>query len=330
MAEVNPFFSIVMPLYNAERFVSQAIESVKSQTFEGWELIIVDDCSSDNSIRIAKECAGTDSRILIERMAENSGTAYLPRKGAIEKAKGNWIVELDADDYLSLDYLSGIKKTIEKSAPDIVLSRTEFIDKKGKTYKKLPTEDFDIISSYTGKELIKYTIDWKVSTAGEAVKRGLYKAIVDKRSESEHLIYYDEIITRYLLLQAQKVAFSECTYYYRKNIESITHKSGVHLQQIDIAFLLENLINNNFTKDSEEEKVLNAYKIEIIYSVLNNLDKSGLDDKEKKEILKKVILLHDSLDIKQLKGWKSKLFSKIPISILRPLVNLHAIGKSGK
>lgn len=87
--------SIIMPNYNSAKFIKDTINSVVAQTYQNWELIIVDDCSSDNSLEII--CQYEDPRIHIIRNAVNSGAA-VSRNNAIEAANGRWIAFLDSDD----------------------------------------------------------------------------------------------------------------------------------------------------------------------------------------------------------------------------------------
>ena len=87
--------SIIMPNYNGSKFLNDAIKSVIDQTYPNWELIIVDDCSTDNSLEIIKQF--NDSRIRVIENKENSGAA-VSRNNAIEVADGRWIAFLDSDD----------------------------------------------------------------------------------------------------------------------------------------------------------------------------------------------------------------------------------------
>lgn len=87
--------SIIMPCYNAEKFISFSIESVLKQTYRNWELIIVDDYSSDKSVELVRQF--NDSRIKLFINEENLGAA-LSRNKALKEAKGKWIAFLDADD----------------------------------------------------------------------------------------------------------------------------------------------------------------------------------------------------------------------------------------
>ena len=89
--------SIITPSYNSEKFVSKTIVSVLSQTYKNWEMIIVDDCSPDNSSQIIEKYCKNDSRIKLIKLEQNSGPA-VARNRAIEEAKGRYIAFLDADD----------------------------------------------------------------------------------------------------------------------------------------------------------------------------------------------------------------------------------------
>ena len=89
--------SIVTPCYNAGKFIGQTIDSVLAQTHTHWELIIVDDCSSDSSVEIIERYTYRDNRIKLIRQPENGG-AVLARNKAIEEACGQYIAFLDADD----------------------------------------------------------------------------------------------------------------------------------------------------------------------------------------------------------------------------------------
>lgn len=89
--------SIITPCFNSEKYVSQAIQSVLNQTFQNWELLLVDDCSSDTTYTIITDFASQDARIKAFKLDTNSGAGFA-RNFAIQKASGNYIAFLDADD----------------------------------------------------------------------------------------------------------------------------------------------------------------------------------------------------------------------------------------
>ncbi|NLZ45348.1 MAG: glycosyltransferase family 2 protein, partial [Clostridiales bacterium] len=93
----QPLVSIVTPLYNCETIISATIDSVIDQTYPNWELIIVDDVSTDNSVEVVEEYIKKDNRIKLIKLPVNGGAAVARNKG-VENAKGRFIAFLDSDD----------------------------------------------------------------------------------------------------------------------------------------------------------------------------------------------------------------------------------------
>lgn len=89
--------SIITPNHNCGRFIAQTVESVLAQTYTHWELLIQDDCSTDDSVAVAERYAAQDSRIKIEVNPRNCGAA-ITRNRALARAQGRWIAFLDSDD----------------------------------------------------------------------------------------------------------------------------------------------------------------------------------------------------------------------------------------
>ena len=89
--------SVIMPAYNSERFIKQAINSVQNQTYQNFEIIVVDDCSTDNTNELVKDLCKEDKRIILLKNNKNEGAA-ISRNKAIEAAKGKYIAFLDSDD----------------------------------------------------------------------------------------------------------------------------------------------------------------------------------------------------------------------------------------
>lgn len=89
--------SVIMPSYKCGKFIEESIKSVQAQTYLKWELIVVDDCSGDDTIRIVTELKSKDTRIHLYQNVSNCGAA-VSRNVALKKAKGRWIAFLDSDD----------------------------------------------------------------------------------------------------------------------------------------------------------------------------------------------------------------------------------------
>ncbi len=101
---MNHLVSVIMPCYNSSKYLSKSIESVIQQTYGNIELIIIDDCSTDNSLSIINDFISKDKRIKLLKLEKNSGAAIARNKG-IKLAKGKFIAFLDSDDYWLKDKL---------------------------------------------------------------------------------------------------------------------------------------------------------------------------------------------------------------------------------
>ncbi len=97
----SPFFSIIIPTYNVERYIARCLESCINQTFSDIEILVVDDCGSDDSIKIAQSFADKDSRIRIIHNPRNLGL-FGARLSGEKEARGEYILPLDSDDYIEL------------------------------------------------------------------------------------------------------------------------------------------------------------------------------------------------------------------------------------
>jgi glycosyltransferase involved in cell wall biosynthesis len=92
-----PVVSVITPIFNSVEFIERSIRSVKDQSFQDWEMILVDDCSTDSSVALVSELASADDRLRVIQLSENSGAA-VARNAGIEAARGRYIAFLDSDD----------------------------------------------------------------------------------------------------------------------------------------------------------------------------------------------------------------------------------------
>lgn len=222
-----PSISVVMPAYNAGKYIGEAIESVINQTFSDWELIIVNDGSTDNTLEIIKKYADSEPRIHYHSIS-NSGSARKPRRIAISLAKGDWIVALDADDYLETDDLEKLYVRARTTGAEIVIQRMVGINDGKEKLFSIPAAGFDFGQILTGKEACALTIgNWTIGANGCLVKKELFDNLYKKFSKGEELMNLDEIDTRRLFLSARHIAFCDVNYYYRKHENSITRQFSV-------------------------------------------------------------------------------------------------------
>lgn len=147
--------SIVVPVYNASRFLKDTIATVQNQTHINWELIFVDDCSTDNSVQIIQKYTKEDKRIKLFKNSVNSHAAITRNKG-IDEAKGRYVAFLDADDLWEPTKLD--KQVVFMQEKDCAFSFTgyEFADEDGKPNGK----KVSVPASITYMQALKNTTIW--------------------------------------------------------------------------------------------------------------------------------------------------------------------------
>jgi len=138
----NPLVSIIMPVYNAGNFLMEAVESLQGQTYKNWELITIDDCSSDNSLEILKFFAKKDKRIRVFQNKKRKGPSATANY-ALSKVKGNYIARMDADDVCLFNRLEKQLRFLQKHQEVVAVGgQCDLIDKDGNKIgeKRFPTD----------------------------------------------------------------------------------------------------------------------------------------------------------------------------------------------
>lgn len=133
---MEPLVSVIMPAYNAQRYIGEAIESILNQTYHNLELIIIEDCSQDETYRVAKQYAEVDARVKLHRNECNKGIAFSTNRG-IALSQGNYIALLDDDDVAAQERLQLQVSYLENHSDiDILGGRSQIIDSEGNVLRK--------------------------------------------------------------------------------------------------------------------------------------------------------------------------------------------------
>ena len=132
---MNSLISVITPTYNCEKYIVETINSVIAQTYQNWEMIIVDDCSFDNTIKLVEKMVLEDSRIKLFKQEENLGAAQA-RNRALMEAKGKYIAYLDADDIWNKDKLEKQLSYMESNNYSFSCTSYEVIDDDGNALDK--------------------------------------------------------------------------------------------------------------------------------------------------------------------------------------------------
>jgi teichuronic acid biosynthesis glycosyltransferase TuaG len=125
--------SVIMPAYNAERTIKEAIESVLNQTYHDFELIVINDASLDNTLKIVEEYMELDQRVKLIDNPKNSGVSVSRNKG-VSMARGEYIAFLDSDDIWRHDKLEKQLKLMKEKVAVLSYTASSFIDQKGTVF----------------------------------------------------------------------------------------------------------------------------------------------------------------------------------------------------
>ena len=201
--------SIVLPTYNGEKFLRQSIESVLNQTYQNWELIIVNDCSTDSSLKIAEEYAKKDSRV---KVISNSSNKKLPASlnAGFDLAKGEYWTWTSDDNWYLPDAIEKMARTLDNN-PDVglIYANMVFVNEQGKEVRKKKRREAGTL--FTG-DCIGACFLYRAS---DAKKAGKYREDLFCAEDYEF----------WLRLYCNGVKFkliSEFLYFYRMHGESIS------------------------------------------------------------------------------------------------------------
>lgn len=216
---IKPIVSVVIPVYNVEKYLAKCIESVQNQTLENIEIVLVDDGSTDKSGAICDEYALKDERIVVIHQ-RNGGLAHARNTG-IELARGEYIGFIDSDDWIDITMYEELVNEFAKKDIDVVCSGIKLVGSTG-DIKEIEYVKENVILK--GEEISRLLLKRKfsVSCCNKLFKRNLFKDrhfTVGKTNEDFELLFY-------LFLQVKQVGIlANSYYYYRKNETSIT--SGI-------------------------------------------------------------------------------------------------------
>ncbi|HPO60539.1 MAG TPA: glycosyltransferase family 2 protein [Exilispira sp.] len=215
-----PKISVVIPVYNGEKYLNETLQSVYQQTFDEFECIIINDGSTDNTLEIIDHFEKIDKRFR-HISIKNSGCANIPRIIGVMNSHADLVFNLDSDDLIEANCLSKIYSRQKETNADIVLLTViGYRNELDEEFYRLPIDILDKEKIYSGYEICSLTIGgWQISCNGMLARKKLYNNI----SEG-NLLNSDELTSRYILLKANKVTFAETFYHYRNRSDSISKK----------------------------------------------------------------------------------------------------------
>ena len=239
--------SVVMPVYNGEIFLKQTIGSLLNQSFSNFEIICVDDGSTDQSLALLKTFSEQDNRVKVFTK-ENGGTAAKAIIYGLNFATGNYFMYSSQDDLFSNDlleknYAAAIKFQADAVVPDMIFYNDSKAEEKG-----IIGINGDRSQTLKGRDAFVLSIDWVIH--GFVFWK---MELVRKVGFYDYGINSDEFTTRMLYFNSNKVVFTDAKFYYcQNNPNAITKKWNINLlESFDTCHRLEDFLERqNFAKDA--------------------------------------------------------------------------------
>ncbi len=237
--------SVIVPVYNAEKYLSKCINSITNQTYKDLEIILVDDGSSDSSPKICDEFAEKDKRIKV--IHKKNGGVSSARNTGLDCFKGEYVTFVDSDDYIESNMFELIAEAIKEKEVDLVFIREKSVNLEGKTIYingDLPSGEIYYFGREKAEERI---IEMQINgMCDKTYKRSLIENIrvIEGKKHGEDLLFNLQVLER-----VKTVALvDEILYSYVSNEDSITH----------IPFN-EHTVDGIFFKDKAEKIIENKF-----------------------------------------------------------------------
>ena len=220
----RPFISVVMPIYNVEKHLKQAVDSVLGQTFQDFELILVDDCSPDGCPQICDDYAKQYDNIQVIHHDVNKGLSEARNTG-LDAAAGQYIWFMDSDDYVDLDLFQSLYDSVQKNPADVVVFGLieEYFDQNNNLHH-VQRVDFPECFLKSPVEVRKAIIDLEVKTlygyAWNKIYRMDYLKEIQLRYEKVTLIE-DILFNVKFCMDIEKMnILSIAPYHYNKRMDN--------------------------------------------------------------------------------------------------------------
>jgi len=283
-----PKVSVIIPVYNAEKYLRECIDSVLAQTFDDFELLLINDGSTDGSGKICDEYAKKDKRIKVFHK-ENGGVSSARNLG-LDNAKGEWITFVDSDDKVIEMYLYNLYKDVENC--DIVFQG--IIKKKFNTKEEIQMIFYDEVINI--KDFLQ---NHMITSYGFAVAKLFSFSIIKKnRIEFDECINFAEdalFLIDYLCFVENIMLSSNKGYYYYERENSLVKQKYSYKKEVELLRKADGRINELFLKNAintnsnEKYKELQYYLTRVIFAITKMTD-----SKQRRTNFKNLLTIYES------------------------------------
>ena len=293
---MNNRISVIIPIYNAEKYLNKCLDSLINQTYKNLEIVLINDGSKDKSLEIMKEYKKKDKRIIIIDK-KNTGVSDTRNIG-INKSTGKYIMFIDADDYIESDYVELMYNELKNKKYDLVISGNKVVDNNYKVINNMLYTNKN--TKLTWKKIEKDFINtlyfsqiWKILIDRDII-------ITNNIKFDKNLSYGEDMLFIYNLLHKSNNFgyLAYCGYNYYQSNDSVTHKQDI--SKVD-KYIKDNLyIFNYFRKEMKDDKLIyNRLYSKYNISMLKLVDYKYKDFKKYCKYYKEVLELN-RINIKEI------------------------------
>lgn len=255
--------TVIVPIYQAEKFLDRCITSIVEQTYWNLEIILIDDGSTDDSLRICKQWEQKDSRVIV--IHQNNSGVSKARNVGISNANGKYIMMLDSDDYMQSQMIERMYKIIQNPNVDLVICGFERGNQNESKFYYANQDNYEIICAEAAlrriyeddEKALQYVVPW-----AKLYKQELFKDIC----YPEGKIFEDIYVTHEILFRCKKIAVMDAKLiYYYQHSESIMNQR-FHAGKLDYLDALKGRIT--FYKQNKLNELESIAYDEYLHSLI--------------------------------------------------------------
>ena len=252
--------SVIIPVYNAEKYLRKCLDSVCNQTYMDWEVIAVDDGSLDNSYEILQEYAAKDSRFIIETK-KNEGPG-LTRNRALDEATGDYIVFLDSDDYIDKNYFELLARKYNETKAEVIFIDVLQEDINGKILRYEKMSNFKDLNR---KDMIGCQMTGYMPWGG--VRKAASRDLVEREQlrYSEDTVGEEAIFSFELLRNANNAVFIEKPLYHYVNHPGSQSKNPNGTWEVTLKKMEEHLKAKGIMEEYRDALASFAFVVLILW-----------------------------------------------------------------
>ena len=266
-----PLVSIIVPVYNAEKYLNRCIDSILSQTMTDFELLLIDDGSKDNSGRICDEYAEKDARVRV--FHKPNGGVSSARNLGLDNAKGKWITFVDADDRCSCNYLEHLLSKVDDDT-DLIISYAVICDSTGEKAEVYP--EYRVNATNFERLFVDSDMHWHTSPWAKLYRASIIYENSLRFNEMMHIGEDSDFLLFFLIITSKIYVSSDTAYYYTCDVsDSLTKRINTIDSEIasyrTILCLVNRIIQQKDIKDNRSLDNLGWLVASYVRRVLNSL-----------------------------------------------------------